>query len=398
MGRQFGTWFAKLNAEFEHSGGEIVTEAYRDSGGVWTGPGGLIVNPDGTPVQEGQTWTEDEALEIYALGKAEFAEEVDELTSEMDLAPYEFDALGVLAWNIGIAAFARSTVLKELRAGRKESAAAAFLMWRGDTMYGGKPGPDGKPARNPHNEEMTPGEAWFKVFRGIYRRSLCAALLFMGRDWTIAGSASVVKLVKNTTIRRAGYWYDVVDEMLTTSLRDALDVAKPLSAPVAVAPAPVQNDFSVPVDWNDYTDSEKVAWLNTGELRQLQKKGGDPVSAQVVPAKKVLPKKAVRPLDQVEYLSEEAKAAPKAKKVGQSKRGNGFANKKIGGVIGGTTVAAMAAEQIGAVEPVLSAADKYGNATIGYVLLGGLVLAGAVYIWGVLLQRWGEEEADTVLE
>jgi hypothetical protein len=114
--------------------------------------------------------------------------------------------------------------------------------------------------------------------------------------------------------------------------------------------------------------------------------------------KKVRPVKQVRPASEVPYLSEEAKANPKTKKVGQSKRGNGFANKKIGGVLGGATVAGMAADQVGAVEPVLRAADKYGTQVVGWVLLGGLGIAAVAYVWGLYLQRWGEEDADTLLE
>jgi len=405
MGRQFGKWFAEANAHFEHKrDGSIVRKAYRDSNGVWTGPGGRITHPDGSPVKEGDEWSLEDAVAIYNEGKQDFAEHVEKVlrgsAADEDLnpkiSPMQFDGLGLLCWNIGKAAFARSTLVNELRAGHLEAAAEAALMWKGDTLHGGRNGPDGKLVRGPDNAVLPQGVAWFKLFRGIYRRSMWAALLLLKRDPSFAADSNNIKLAKETTTRGPDYFYDVMIKEESTSLREALDHS---AAVVEAVPKPVvQSDVpSVPTDWQYYTDSEKVAWLNTGTLRQLQKKGGDPVSPQVVPAAK-RPSKAVRPLEQVEYLSEEAKAAPKVKKVGKSKRGNAFANKKIGGVMGGATVAAMAADQIGAVEPVLKAADKYGTQTIGYVLLAGLVLAGLVYAWGVILQRWGEDDADTVLE
>lgn len=404
MARQFGKWFAEGIAHFESGrAGGLILKAERDSNGVWTGPNGMTRNEDGSPVTEGQTWTEAEAIALYNKGKEYFSGHVEKELGDLNakVTQIMFDGLGLLCWNIGRTAFSRSSVLKSMRAGNFEDAAANFLLWRGDTLNGGHPGPDGKPVRDPDGNELPVGIAWFKLFRGLYRRSMYAALLFSKRDPAFAANAANIALEVITTKKRADYYYDVMVPEKSTSWRDALDNSRLAetytpSVEEVSAPAVDANAIKVPDDWHLYTESEQVAWLNTGQLRELQKKGGDPVSPQVVPAAKV--ERNVRPADQVEYLSDEAKAAMKVKKVSKSKRGQGFANKKIGGVMGTAAIAGMAAEQIGAVEPVLKAADTYGTKTIGYVLLGCLGLALLVYLWGVVLQRWGEDDADTYLE
>ena len=408
MARKFGKWFAAGIAHFESSGsGGIILRAERDSGGVWTGPNGIITYK-GQPVYEGQVWTLDEAVEVYNIEMGNFARHIEqELGNKNDIVTQVmFDGLGLLCWNIGRGAFSRSTVLREIHNGNLEDAAAAFLKWRGDTMHGGNAGPDGRPVRGPDGKELPRGVAWFKLFGGLYRRSMYGALLFMKREPDFASDSRNIKLGKMTTTRPDSeyYYYDVMIPEQTTSWRDALDASAPIveeAAPEPVpAPAPV-TDSDLPVlpgDWEQYTDAEKVAWLNTGQLRELQQRGGDPVSPQVTPVKKVRPVTQVRPASEVPYLTEEAKANPQTKRVGESKRGNGYANKKIGGVMGTVAVAGMAADQIGAVEPVLKAANTYGVKTIGTVLLIALAVGLLAYIWGMYLQRWGEEDADTYLE
>src|SRR6056297_286521 len=147
MARNFGKWFAAGIAHFEGSRtGGMILEAERDSGGVWTGPNGRI-EINGEPVYEGQTWTEEEAAALYNEGKEDYAAHVEKVLGDLNpkITQIMFDGLGLLCWNIGKSGFARSTVVKELRAGNFENAAAAFLLWKGNTMHGGQPGPDGKP-------------------------------------------------------------------------------------------------------------------------------------------------------------------------------------------------------------------------------------------------------------
>lgn len=193
---RFGPYFAMLNNEFEDVDGGIVTEAYLDPKGVPTGPGGRI-EIDGVPVREGQTWTEAEALAIYAEGKQEFAAAIWGMINKKvrpQLKQHQFDALGVLGWNIGLGALKGSTAMELVNEGRFEEAAASFLLWRRMTLEGGKPGPDGKPARDPNHNVMPKGQSWFKASRGIYRRSISAALLMTGHGWANAASPSRVIL------------------------------------------------------------------------------------------------------------------------------------------------------------------------------------------------------------
>lgn len=300
MARQFGKWFAEGIAHFEsNSSGGIILAAEQDSGGVWTGPNGITTNPDGSPVREGQTWSLMEAVALYAEEKQDFADHVERELGDLNpkISQIMFDGLGLLCWNIGKGAFSRSTVLREIRNGSIEDAAAAFLKWRGDTMHGGELGPDGKPVRGPDGVELPKGVAWFKLFRGLYRRSMYGALLFMKRDPSFAADSNNIKLGKLTTTRPDSeyYYYDVLLEEQSTSWRDALDASAPVREEFVPKPKAKPALPVLPSDWELYTDAEKVAWLNTGELRDLQKKGGDPVSPQVTPVKKVRPVKQVRP-------------------------------------------------------------------------------------------------------
>lgn len=246
--RSFGPEFARLNNQYEHSGGEIVRAAYRDSGGVWTGPGGMIRNLNGSAVQQGQTWTKEEALQMYAIGKQAFANELYALVKDGPvLSQHEFDGLGVLFWNIGAARFETSTVLRELLAGRKEDAAAAFGMWKRDTMYGGQPGPNGEEARGPDGEPMPEGVSWFKAFRGLYRRNSAAGLLFSGFDWVQATRNDFIEL-KKTPIWEPHLtrWRDRVDYQ--TSWKDILDIARNYPLPDPAPPPPATKPEAVSVE------------------------------------------------------------------------------------------------------------------------------------------------------
>lgn len=230
---RFGPYFAKLNAEFEHKEGEIVTEAYQDPIGIWTGPGGRIENPDGTPVTEGQTWSEAEALEIYAEGKQEWAKAIWNMLEPKvrpQLKQHQFDAMGILAWNIGLGAFEDSSALGLINAGRFEEAASSFLLWRRMTLRGERNGPDGKPARDPEGNIMQEGQSWFKASRGIYRRSISAALLMVGRNWANAAAPAKIILQSYPVKVADGRWHDEITNKMDWKeiLADAKDDPLPV--------------------------------------------------------------------------------------------------------------------------------------------------------------------------
>lgn len=98
--------------------------AYQDEGGTWT-VGYGCTGPDIGP---GTTWTQPQA-------DAELAARVAELRARLSglikpaLSPDQYAAVCSLAYNIGVTAFAASTVLRRINAFDFEGAADAFLMW-----------------------------------------------------------------------------------------------------------------------------------------------------------------------------------------------------------------------------------------------------------------------------
>ena len=103
-------------------------EAYRDSVGIWTiGVGHTAAA--GPPVpRAGLRIGTAEADAIFARDVAAFVRTVAEAIPE-PLPQHAFDALVSLCFNIGPAAFRRSTVLRRLRAGDRAGASEAILMW-----------------------------------------------------------------------------------------------------------------------------------------------------------------------------------------------------------------------------------------------------------------------------
>ena len=121
----------KIIAEFE---GCKLT-AYQDVAGIWTIGYGAIYMPDGTPIKKGDKITQEQADSWLKQDTARFQEKVKALVKVM-INGNQLSALTSLAYNIGIGAFSRSTLLKLLNLGRpKEEVAAQFLRWN---MAGGK--------------------------------------------------------------------------------------------------------------------------------------------------------------------------------------------------------------------------------------------------------------------
>lgn len=103
--------------------------AYQDIVGVWTIGYGITEGAGvGIKPAKGMTITQDQAEDLLRRAVDKFATRVDELITA-NVNANEFGACVSLAYNIGPNAFAKSTVLRELNAGRKDAAAAAFQMW-----------------------------------------------------------------------------------------------------------------------------------------------------------------------------------------------------------------------------------------------------------------------------
>lgn len=97
--------------------------AYRCSAGVWTFGYGFTRG-----VKEGDTITRVEADLRLDRELEEYEQAVWEATGG-NVTQNEFDAMILLTWNIGIAGFRRSTVLKAHNRGDKTAAARAFGLW-----------------------------------------------------------------------------------------------------------------------------------------------------------------------------------------------------------------------------------------------------------------------------
>lgn len=116
----------KLIARFEG----LKLDAYQDEAGVWTIGYGSTFNPfTGVKVKAGDQITEPEALRWLKKAVGDFADQVKKLV-RVPQSQNQLDALTSLAYNIGIGAFQRSTLLRLLNQGAEKTAVAdQFLRW-----------------------------------------------------------------------------------------------------------------------------------------------------------------------------------------------------------------------------------------------------------------------------
>lgn len=103
--------------------------AYKDIVGIWTiGYGTTAAAGLGIEPAKGMIITQERAEDLLRQGIDKFAAKVDELITAK-VNQNERGAVICLAYNIGCGALSKSTVLRELNAGNKDRAAAAFKMW-----------------------------------------------------------------------------------------------------------------------------------------------------------------------------------------------------------------------------------------------------------------------------
>ena len=101
----------------------LRTKAYRCPAGVWT----IGYGSTGRHVREGQIITPERAEELLRGDLMRFEEAVRRYA--LPATQGQYDAMVGLAFNIGITAFARSTLVRRHRAGDHEGAADEFLKW-----------------------------------------------------------------------------------------------------------------------------------------------------------------------------------------------------------------------------------------------------------------------------
>ena len=118
----------KLIKEFE--GCRLV--AYQCPAGIWT-----IGYGETRGVKKGDVWTSQKADTALRDRVEEFMLGIIKVCPQLDLEPSERIAACIsLAYNIGLSAFAKSTVCKMIGNKAYPEAADAFLMW---DKVGGKP-------------------------------------------------------------------------------------------------------------------------------------------------------------------------------------------------------------------------------------------------------------------
>jgi lysozyme len=108
----------KLIQSFE----TLALTAYPDQGGIWT------IGWGHTPSFQGQTCTLDQADDWF-LDDTRAACQAISRHVDVALSQNQFDALVSFTFNVGIGAFAGSTLLKLVNRGIWDQAAAEFAKW-----------------------------------------------------------------------------------------------------------------------------------------------------------------------------------------------------------------------------------------------------------------------------
>ena len=98
-------------------------DAYRDVVGVWT------IGYGHTPSFPGQAITQEQAGDLLCHDLSKFCGSVEDAIEDTPTSDAQFSAMVSLAYNIGVGAFTRSTVLRRHLDGDYTSAGNAFLMW-----------------------------------------------------------------------------------------------------------------------------------------------------------------------------------------------------------------------------------------------------------------------------
>lgn len=398
MSFQLGYYGAKLIASFEFPHG-IQTRPERDALGIPTIMG-MIELPDGRKVTMDMEFSIPEIVKLYGERKKEFIDCVNE-SVRIDINQHQFDALVAMAFNVGVEAFSdepNNTVLRMTNQGEFENAAAAFGKWTYGTLHGGKPGPDGEPARGPKivysngqqieldGGPMDKGQKWKKAFGGLYRRHVSEALLFCSLDWERAAHPDNIQLTKRTEQRPFGF-YDVV--RFKTPWKKIKEDAKYDTLP----------DMD---DEDDVFEDEPITKMERLQYESAKAVGAEDTLEEYVAHRRgvaITPLSKKVPVEAVDYLDAKDKEPGNitVKRIEDSRRGKGFAKSEIGKVAGVGGVGVLAAEQVGIVEPVVKFAEKYSWNTIVWVAMILLILGVILHYYGKWEREEGEDGAEDLL-
>lgn len=110
--------------------------AYDDGVGVQTVGFGTTTHADGRPVKKGDTLTPERAVMRLAQDADRIGREIARCIGDVPLSQHEWDAYVSLAYNIGSAAFCRSTLVKKLKQTPPDYAGACEEIKRWDKAGG----------------------------------------------------------------------------------------------------------------------------------------------------------------------------------------------------------------------------------------------------------------------
>lgn len=127
-----GENFTKIMIEFE---GEVL-HGYLDSAGLLTVGIGHLVKK-GEPYKLNQPITQAESRRLFAQDSKFAVDAVNRLV-KTDVNQNQFDALCSLVFNIGVAGFQNSSVLRYVNQGKFQAAADSFRLWNKATVKGKK--------------------------------------------------------------------------------------------------------------------------------------------------------------------------------------------------------------------------------------------------------------------
>lgn len=100
-------------------------ESYKCPAGIWT----IGYGHTGPSVTSGLSIDEQEAESLLYDDLVKFEDGVNKLTCELDITQGMFDALVCFAYNVGLDALARSTLLKLLKQNKVLEASEQFKRW-----------------------------------------------------------------------------------------------------------------------------------------------------------------------------------------------------------------------------------------------------------------------------
>lgn len=119
---------SQAGIELIHSFESLRLKAYPDPGSKDGKPVTIGWGATGPDIKLGMTWTKEQADARFAKDLASFEIGVSKAVS-VDLKQNQFDALVSFAYNVGLANFLSSTLLKMLNGGYYSNAALQFARW-----------------------------------------------------------------------------------------------------------------------------------------------------------------------------------------------------------------------------------------------------------------------------